>query len=55
MGKYVLCQKASGSRKHSQNNRINYKFNYYLHNSLPIHGHDFTWITEVEIKMHITF
>ena len=49
-GKYVLCLKASGSCKQSQNNRINYEFSQYLHNSLLMHGHDFTWITEVENK-----
>ena len=48
-GKYVLCVKASSSCNQSQNNRIGYRFNQDLHNSLLLMGgHDFTWITEVE-------
>ena len=47
-GKVRFCLKASGSCNQSEDNRINYKFNQDLHNSLLIHVHDFTWITEVE-------
>ena len=45
-GKYVLCLEAGGSCNQSQNNPINYKLNWDLHNSVLMHDHYFTRITE---------